>query len=390
LIVLLAGFVFWQRRPLTRIVRNWSDLSEGGDEAKQLRSADDVLAFIDMHRADVSLAAWTVGDPEHGIYLNADQARPLASTVKLQLLCEYAAEVEVGTLDPKEAIKVADWERYWLPALDGHAHERTFEQLRDANKYRADGSVQLQDVVFGMMRYSDDAAADYLMARFGRARVRSLPARLGMPDQGAPLPISGAFLSWESTKTQGSADSRLARYRALGADGYADLAWSLAEQLADDPQLRAAERQRLENAGPQLTLREQMTFASALFPRGSARAYAGLMERIQAGALPGSARMRPELEWPLQNPALRERFAQLGTKGGSLAGIMTAATYAQTKANKQRRVLALFFEHLPVAVWLQLMQSFVHQEFELRLLEDDAFFARARERLAASQPSAAK
>ncbi|MGH8103757.1 MAG: hypothetical protein ACREJQ_04465, partial [bacterium] len=67
-------------------------------------------------------------------------------------------------------------------------------------------------------------------------------------------------------------------------------------------------------------------------------------------------------------------------KGGSLPGIATSAIYAKPKDGKARAI-ALFFENLPLAVWLHFMQSYVHQEFERSLMTDDAFFEVVRKRL---------
>jgi D-alanyl-D-alanine carboxypeptidase len=370
----LIGFLLWQRRTIDSIARNWSDFTDGSDLARQLKNPNDVLAYIARFPDQVSLAAFDAGDEEHGIFLNADRRRPLASTMKIMLLCEYARALDAGEWQPGEPVSISDWEANWLPKVDGNAHERTFAQVREG-KYIAEGKVQLQDVVYGLIRYSDNAAADYLMQRMGRARVNALPAQLGMPDADAPWPISGMFLSWQSTREHTQAKELVQRYSALAPAAYADLAWRLAEQLRADPELLAAEQKRVTVDGLKLRLSEQAALASATSVHGSARDYARLMARIKLGELPGSAPMQAELEWPMQHAITRERFASLGSKGGSLPGIATSATYAIGRGKTRVRVLALFFEGLPIAVWMRMMESFVQQDFETKLLADDAFFA---------------
>jgi D-alanyl-D-alanine carboxypeptidase len=329
----------------------------------------------------VSLVAYRLGDEAHGIYLNADRPRALASTVKLQLLCAYNQAVSSGALRPDEPVAIADWEAYLLPGTDGGAHDQTLAQLR-SGKYLAGDKAQLQDLVYGMMRFSDNAAADYVMERLGRAHLDALPAQLGMPSAEAPLPLSGLFLSWESTRERRPAAQLISHYQTLGAHAYADEVWRLADALRADPKLRAAERERLRTQGVTLRLGEQAALARALTPHGSARAYAQLMARIQRAELPGSAAIQAELEWPMQEPELRAQFDQLGTKGGSLPSILTSATFAIPHGGGTPRVVALFFEAMPMAVWLELMHSFVQQRFEQQLLSDDAFFERVRVRLA--------
>jgi D-alanyl-D-alanine carboxypeptidase len=322
-----------------------------------------------------------IGDEDNGLYLNADKPRPLGSTVKLQLLAAYAARLERGELKADEIVPLREWERLYLPRTDGGAHEFSLRALRAQGHLQGE-RARLADIVQAMMRYSDNAAADYFMWRLGREPLSSVPAELGMQDEAAPLPFAGQFLSWQSTQIDEPAHVLHKRYQSMGADAYASKVWELLTHLHDDPALSQRERKRLEEDGLTLRLREQAELARSFGTRGRASAYARLMARIERGELPGSVTTRDALGWPLQNPELAQQFESLGTKGGSLPGILTSAYYAKVKGRERTRVLTLFFERLPIAVWLQLMQSFVHQKLELRLLTDDAFLSQLKQRLA--------
>src|SRR5262249_8618363 len=108
-----------------------------------------------------------------------------------------------------------------------------------------------------------------------------------------------------------------------------------------------------------------------------------VMAKIYLG-LPGfSAETLRDLEWPMANATVRADFERLGTKGGSLVGILTSAYYAKPKGDKPARVLAVFFQNVPVPVWPAMETTVVHQEFERRLLLDDTFVAKVRAALAA-------
>ena len=98
------------------------------------------------------------------------------------------------------------------------------------------------------------------------------------------------------------------------------------------------------------------------------------------GALPGHAMMRELLEWPMGNAGNRESFEHLGTKGGSLRGVLTASYFAQ-KPHRPPRVLSLFLSKVPTDSWRALTRNFAQQGFELALLQDGAFEERVRERL---------
>ncbi len=109
------------------------------------------------------------------------------------------------------------------------------------------------------------------------------------------------------------------------------------------------------------------------------------MERVQRGDLisgAASATMREFLEWPMENELIRREFTAFGTKGGSLPGVLTEATYAVPRdAAVGGGVAALFLDELPLAVWFTLAESYLHQELLRQLLSDFEFFEGVRQRL---------
>jgi hypothetical protein len=202
-----------------------------------------------------------------------------------------------------------------------------------------------------------------------------------MPEEEPAWPLSGQILSWQNTELDTPVAELAKRYRALDRGSYASTAWQLSAAL-ETPARSAAERARLEDDGLTLRLSEQAELTRVTSPRGRARAYAQLMARIAGGELEGSDLAQAALAWPLQNAEVKESFDSVGTKPGSLPGLLTSAYYARPKGQNKLRVLALFLDELPTAVWLQLMQKFLHQRFELHLLSDDAFFEQVKQRLA--------
>ena len=88
----------------------------------------------------------------------------------------------------------------------------------------------------------------------------------------------------------------------------------------------------------------------------------------------------------MANEPIRREFDEYGTKGGSLPGVLTSATFAKPKARPgdaegDARVMALFFENMPLAVWLNIMKTYRQQDFERRLVSDPEFFEAVRDRL---------
>lgn len=350
------------------VARNIDAVFDGADAAGRLSSADDLLDFIDANRSHVSLVAYRPSDPDAAILLNPDIPRPLASTIKILVLAGYAEAVDEGRWSADERVPLAAVEAFHLPRTDGGAHARAAEIYRERGWLDGSGSVSLRDIVWAMMTVSDNAATDYLLHRLGRENAGSLPGRFAAGDSDSPMPIGGVFLSWS-----GAVDEPLA-----------DAAWELADRLHGDPGFRA--RRRNDPVTTRLTLRDQAQLAETRFPRGTARDYASLMERVRGGELvsaAASATMRAFLEWPMENERIRGEFTAFGTKGGALPGVLTEATYAAPRDGAPAGVAVLFFDELPLAVWFTLIDSYLHQDLLRRLLSDPDFFDDVRQRLEA-------
>lgn len=380
-LVLVSGTIISQWRSMLGFARNWDDFSEGSVEAKQLRNIPDMLNYIALHRDQFSLVAFDVGAEEDGIYLNADRPRPIAATAELQLLLGYSAQLASGELHADTRISVADWERFHLPRTDGGSHEYAMRALRAAGAEK-DGQVELQDLVLAMLRYSDDSAADMLMMQLGRAQVEALPAQLGIPDEDPAWPMSGQLQVWREARPDGkTAQNAQGAKSPTGRSAYVDAAWAQARLLAD-PARGPQQQKQWQEEGLTLSLREQADLTSVTSPRGRARAYARLMARVAAGELPGSRQAQDALGWIKHNAELSQRFDSIGTQAGSLPGALSSAYFARAKGHHKVRVLAMFADRLPIAVWLQLMEKFLHQRFETQLLGDDAYFEQVKQRLA--------
>ena len=349
------------------VARNMDALFDGAEAADQLKSVAALVDFMDANRSHVSLVAYRADDPDAAILLNPDVPRPLASTIKILVLAGYAEAVDEGRWSPHERVPLTAVEAFLLPRTDGGAHDHAVEEFRERGWLDAPGNVALRDVVWAMMTVSDNSATDYLLHRLGREAAGALPARFAAPDSDAPLPISGVFLSWDSEEGP-----------------LAEAAWGLAGRLHSDPGFRA--RRRNDPVTGRLTLREQARLSGTRFPRGTARDYASLMDRVQRGE-PGSAAasatMREFLEWPMENDFIRREFRAFGAKGGALPGVLTEAAYAAPGGGVASGVAALFFDELPLAVWFTLIDSFLHQDFLRQLLADPGFFEDVRQRLEA-------
>jgi len=331
-------------------VRDTLRLLIDSQEPDPVATGEDVLQYLEHHRDRCSLAVWDVGDEDAGVFFDADTPRPLASAMKVLPLALYGERLESGAWDAGEPVAVADLERYYLPHTDGEAHPAAMADL--------DGGLTLDGVARAMIRFSDNAAADWLLHRLGREAVDEGAARLLGAGQGPIHPLSGTLLIAQ-------------RDGGAGGDVATD-AWALSTRLGSDAAWREELQARAREEGPGLPLSAQLELSHGLDNQASARAWARLMERLFADPRPGVAFARRHLAWPMAFEQNRQDFTMLATKGGSLPGTLTAAYYAETKGGR-RRVLALFLHDVPFATWLALSQSFAQQKLERKLLlEDDA------------------
>jgi hypothetical protein len=119
--------------------------------------------------------------------------------------------------------------------------------------------------------------------------------------------------------------------------------------------------------------------------RGAPAEWASLMATLYASAAqatPFGTTVRAALEWPMTLPRNPDRFQRFGTKGGSLPGVITEATYVAPK-HGEPTVVALFFRDLPPGIQTQFEKTFVQHAFVVRLAEDDAFFQKVLARFSA-------
>jgi D-alanyl-D-alanine carboxypeptidase len=376
------------RDHMLQFTRAFRERSEGEALAHSLVSTDSFLDYSAMHPDQVAIASWEIGDEGNGLLFNAARSQPASHASALLVLAAYAAEAE-----PEATISLAHWERFWLPGSDGGAHlaalldarasgvlqgdagSFSFAGTGPAPKLQPSGSVRFGDIVHALVRHADPSAMDVLIEHLGRARLAERVIGLGFAPDAIPLPASAVQLSLQ---TGASAPELLARFRALKAGAYADRVWEQFRQLSADSSVRV---RSVEGQGTGFSLRETAELSAALAPRGSAGAYAGLIERIASGELRGAEYMRGKLEQPLSAAAAHEDLEGLGSLRASEPGIYASVSYGHARGAKRTRVLAVMLQNLPMAVWLHLSSGNLLRRFEAELLGNESFIWKAKSKL---------
>ncbi len=317
----------------------------------------------------VALVAYEAGRESEGIFLNADNPRPLASVVKVLHLVAYARAVQLGELDPATFVPLAELERYYLPNSDLGSHPRAVaELLAEERVFGQPPSVLLEDVPRMMIEYSSNAATDYLHMLLGQERIEQTAIAVGMIQQTAPCPFLGQFL------LMGRRAEGIAPVQSLFEDPrlYSRSVMSATEQYIGDVAFRTAEG-AWSSRERRPSLEAQQLFSEQLNAHGTAREYANLMAQIALNTLgpwEESVRIRRYMEWPTHFPDNQEQLAWLGYKGGSLPGVLTVVYYAQPWNTIQPVVVALFFHDLPTEIYRDWRRSLPHDELARWLLRE--------------------
>lgn len=364
------------------MVDNLTVMNEKAAQAEQIRYPDDLVDYLEAHPEQGSLVAYDVGEKEDGIFYGAATSRPLTGTPHLILLAEYARQVESGMIDPNRAVPPHEIDAYALPGAGRSRHRQVRERYIQNGHVQADSTVPLRQIARGAFRNDDPAAADWLMAHLGPSTLRRAATSFGFPNSDPPLPQSGLHLFWNANSPS-EGPSRRSR------DQLVERVYDQMGRLTEESGFRRTQRDRLARRGSGLSLRDQRTFAHRTAPRGTAAEYAPFLQRVATSSLdrpPVAQRMQTYLERSAEADSLDLSVRTVGSMGGATPGLISVAGYARRDGNAPPRVVVLFLEELPMAVFYHLLQTGLDKGFYLRLMGDDGFFSRVRERL--SEPSA--
>ncbi len=383
---LLAAFNFYRLRQITFVV---ADILAEPAYATGLNTPDEVLDFIVDHQQDVSLVSFTVAQDgtavpdENQIYHNADEQMPLASTKKILILAAYAQAVDNGDLDPNTAVTLAEWDRFHLPGTNGSAHLSALEELgipTDDLGYALDPSqtVTLDQMASAMIGRSDNAAPDYFINLLGTDAIDAIVSDLGFTPRPI-LPHAGLILTWQNHEQPRLTNRVIDELTGLSREAYVAQVWETNGRYLNSEWGEAEREWRKNVQRPQNIHRLEQEAANRLDTVGSAQLYAQIMAGVISETFispEASQLMQSHLEWPMTFTGNQEAYEALGTKGGSLLGINTEATYYIPKNgefSEQPRIVVLFMRDMPFGAWLRLSQTFAQQDFQRRLATSPEF-----------------
>lgn len=330
----------------------------GAAQAQTTDPLQPLLKFINAQPSDVAIAVSTVqpdGTLKPALSWNETQAMPLASSMKIVVLAAYARAVSAKQLNPDMPVKLADWEAYYLPGLDGGAHASSLKALgikadqwgRATNPQK---TVPLDTLARFMIETSDNAATDFILSKLGKDAIPANIRALALKQQEDIGPVAGLFNNW--------AKAGATYLKATPAQRRA-LDWKQAEAVSRDASLRQPPTAPTSFDAAEISLAAQLQNQTP--PRGSTADYAALMGRVLSGQgfnATELAIMRRHLGWPMRvNPGNAQVFNALYAKGGSLgAGVLTN-NFALDVKNGPRMVYSIFLRNIPQSQYAAMQAS---------------------------------
>lgn len=257
---------------------------------------------------------------------NGERLQVTASTYKTLMLIAYAEAVQRGDLNPATLVPRDEWARYSV-RRDGGALANAWTRLGQP------ASISIADMMNVMMRESDNAAPDWLLAQLGQATVRDVVQRHVGGFHDVPTSINAFFTLQDGNPLEANPGPRiLAAYPGYEAAGFRQEVrdvFALMRNNATFPQqvrdytcvaLPWATVPPNCVAGFTNTTAQLRQIFGRYFTRSNPNTYLRLMEGLLDGSLVSPATyalMQPHLEFRMQLSPPPTGFVRYGGKGGS-------------------------------------------------------------------------
>src|SRR5688572_11864155 len=101
-----------------------------------------------------------------------DRLMPLASTVKIIIALEYANQVSKNIISKNELVDLNELGKFYLPNTDAGAHKGWLTELERKSLIQ-NNSVAIEEVVKGMIKFSSNANAEWMIGRLGKENIES-------------------------------------------------------------------------------------------------------------------------------------------------------------------------------------------------------------------------
>ncbi|CAH2465526.1 MULTISPECIES: serine hydrolase [Bacillus cereus group] len=315
-----------------------------------------VLNYIKEHKDDKTASLIVKRNGEILTSLNENEKLPLASMSKIVIAIEYAKQVAEGKVRKDEQISLKELEKYYVKNTDGGAHPVWLDDVK-ARGLVNNGQTSLEEVVKGMIQYSSNANASYLLDKLGTARVNESLKELGLNSHEEFYPAYTAALymrGYVEKEMHIPQNKALDKLRNMSNDEYVKHVWQIHEWMKDEKEWGKREISLKADMDSQRIWSDRLVGANA-------KDYMSLMEKINNRNY-FTQQMQGEIENIFKGTVGGGMFEYAGQKGGSTAFVLTNSFYGTDKKGNKIEIVFM-------------MNNLSEKEFE-KLLSNMDYFIR--------------
>jgi hypothetical protein len=317
---------------------------------------EDVALFWSQVMAqpeDFSVACMPLRSTAQTVMFGTD-AFPLASVSKLLIFLEYAIRVDAGEIPLDEMVNVDELERYNLPRTDRGAHDRFMETYSEGTT-----ALTLWDVATeGMIQYSSNAAADYLLDRLGTVDWSELYATLQLYDTSEPNSLTMIPLLMNNHETGRATEEDVADLSAEQGEAYLDLYVNDIVWRQEEIEYRSqrVQPQQWSSSWPEWSVQGEILQQDTA--TGSVNDFRNVMNAIYGANSPLSPNVqymaRTALRWD-ENTFINATYIEYGSKLGFYSGgVLTLVAYGQP-IGVEPVITVTFMRNIPQGAYRRLL-----------------------------------
>ncbi|ENQ3078878.1 TPA: serine hydrolase [Bacillus pseudomycoides] len=334
---------------------------------KQKESHDPVMEYLKTHKTDKNVSFILQRDGKNLVSINSDEVIPLASMMKLMIAVEFAKQSAEGTIQADQQIPLSDLEAYYVKDTDGSAHPDWIHYLKEKN-FIQNNQVTLEQVTKGMLQFSSNANADYLIDKLGLENINQTIKNLQLPHHQEIYPlVSSLYVSGNLKKEENlTEDETYKKLKAMSQQEFSRESIKIHQWMKNPTEF---EQRKIPYLGD---MKFQRIWSDNL-PAASAKDYLLLMERLnRKDYFPSNVQKELDkiVESLMENPNNKEWLIHAGQKGGSTAFLLTNSLYAKDKDGNMTEIVFMFND-LTETEYMSLSDNY--NKFQLKILKDQKF-----------------
>lgn len=335
---------------------------------KQKENYDPVMEYLKTHKTDKNVSFILQRNGKNLVNIHSDEVIPLASMMKLMIAVEFAKQSAEGTIKADQQIPLSDLEAYYVKDTDGSAHPDWIHYLKEKNLIQ-NNQVTLEQVAKGMLQFSSNANADYLIDKLGLENINQTIKNLQLPHHQEIYPlVSGLYVAGNLKKEENlTEDETFKKLKAMSQQEFSRESIKIHQWMKNPTEFKQRNIPYLDD------MKFQRIWSDNL-PAASAKDYLLLIERLnRKDYFPPN--MQKELdkivESLMENPTNKEWLIHAGQKGGSTtAFLLTNSIYAKDKDGNMTEIVFMF-NNLTETEYMNLSEHY--NEFQLKILKDQKF-----------------